>query len=248
MADYSQQELAAAQRIIRGLFNGEVSTRDFGEGVAIADIEEDTARFAGDLIFLEEIGADVPAMRLGTERSDLVPVDLQHYLSINNFPAVTTSRSLRRGFFREYWYYWMDDLRDIIGRSEVSLPMKEARSTYDRLAADFLANRIAGARELRGGARASFLSLFQKKKGSRIPVPGCTFSVTTNSAGLRVLWSGGYVISPKFFAAPTSPVSSTLQSGTYVFGVDGGAYGNSPQWDTTGLVTLPGNPSLHLNF
>ena len=78
--------------------------------------------------------------------------------------------------------------------------------------------------------------------------PGCNFTVSTNSTGLRVFWSGAYRVSPNYFNHPTTPTVSVLQSGTYVFGVDGGAYGNQIQWDLNAVVTLPGNPNVHLNY
>lgn len=78
--------------------------------------------------------------------------------------------------------------------------------------------------------------------------PGCTFSVNAISSGLRVHWSGAYRISGNYFSHPTSPASSVLQSGVYIFGVDGGAY-TSPRWDTCTKVTLPGpHTSIMLNY
>ena len=59
--------------------------------------------------------------------------------------------------------------------------------------------------------------------------------------------SGCRVTTGQYFGAPTTPAIGTLQSGTYVFGVDGGAY-TSVQWDKTAICTLPGQPSVHLNF
>ncbi|MBT6275326.1 MAG: hypothetical protein HOI95_14465 [Chromatiales bacterium] len=45
---------------------------------------------------------------------------------------------------------------------------------------------------------------------------------------------------------PTSPVSSALSAGTYVFGVDGGPFAQMHPDHT--VAVLPGNPSIHLNF
>ena len=92
------------------------------------------------------------------------------------------------------------------------------------------------------------LSLPRRARSSPIPTPGCNFTVTTNSSGLRVLWSGAYRISGNYFSHPTTPTASVLQSGSYIFGVDGGAYGTNAQWDKKAVVTLPGRPSMHLNF
>jgi hypothetical protein len=55
-------------------------------------------------------------------------------------------------------------------------------------------------------------------------------------------------LSPNYFSHPTTPTIGVLQSGTYVFGVDGGAYGNQLQWDLRTVVTLPGSRYAHLNY
>lgn len=253
MPNYTDRDAGEAQRIIQGIFDRELSNRDTNENIPLADIEEDTLSFIEDLEILNEIGANVPAMPLGGENVELVPMALRYYLEANNLSGLPLQHPLaRRHYFRDFWYDWPYYVRDSINENETSLSHEQARTTFQRRAADFLATRIARlnglAEEMNGPARPAFLSVFRRKGGSKISTPGCTFSVSSNSPGLRVFWSGGYCISPKFFGSPTSPASSTLQSGTYVFGVDGGAYGSTIQWDTSALVTLPGNPSVHLNY
>ncbi len=132
---------------------------------------------------------------------------------------------------------------------------EEARETFIRRATDFLARRIAFVRALRDqrGPQTlwlglSFLRFRQLTRGPQITTPGCTFTVSSNSSGLRVFWSGAYYVKPHYFNHPTSPTSSVLQSGTYIFGVDGGAYGSNIQWDLNAVVSLPGSPFVHLNY
>jgi hypothetical protein len=116
-----------------------------------------------------------------------------------------------------------------------------ARDAMRQLARVFIANRIAGIRELEDRATPTL-------RLSGQTTPGCAFDVHTASKGLRVHWSGAYRISGNYFGHPTSPASSVLQSGVYVFGVDGGAY-TSTQWDTATKVTLPGpHTSITLNY
>ena len=55
MAEYSESDLATAQRVVRGLFNRELNIRDLQDGVAIADIEGDTNQFIDNLEFLAEL-------------------------------------------------------------------------------------------------------------------------------------------------------------------------------------------------
>ena len=92
------------------------------------------------------------------------------------------------------------------------------------------------------------LNLRQHSHGPQISAPGCSFEVSSNSTGLRVFWSGSYFISANYFKHPTSPVFGVLQSGTYIFGVDGGDYGNEVRLDTVAVCSLPGEPSVHLNL
>ena len=92
------------------------------------------------------------------------------------------------------------------------------------------------------------LNLPQFSGGPRIQVPACSFSVHTNSRGLSAYWSGAYYISSNYHGAPTTPAVGPLQAGTYIFGVKGGAYSNAIQWDQQAVCTLPGTPSVHLNF
>ena len=122
------------------------------------------------------------------------------------------------------------------------LDVRVARETMRHLAARFIASRIAGIREI---GEHSTTAVRLQLNGQ--VTPGCHFSVRTNSPGLRVHWSGAYRISRNYFSHPTSPAQSVLQSGVYVFGVDGGAY-TSVQWDKS-KVTLPGpQTSIQLNY
>src|SRR5439155_259107 len=134
------------------------------------------------------------------------------------------------GFFAEMMYEYLCDLRMQRERRDglLSIPREEARETFLSRASDFVATRFASIKRFRndGGKqewhRPSMLNLRQRLGGPQVNTPGCQFTVSTNSNGLRVFWSGAYYVTPNNFNHPTSPTSSVLQSGTYVFGVDGG--------------------------
>ena len=250
MANFSENDLANAQTIIRNLFNRELQEVNIASNLPIADIETDIDTFITDLEILRDAEADVPAIRIGGE---LVPMTLRHFFDINNWNFLFPyPRYYRRSPILYEWIYELRYLMRDNRENGETLSHETARSTIERLAAEFLASRIASLTEFekRGdsGSSLSFLNVFRRRKGPSISTPGCTFSVTANSPGLRVFWSGAYLISPKYFGSPTSPAISTLQSGTYAFGVDGGAYGNVIQWDQNAVVSLPGTPSVHLNY
>jgi hypothetical protein len=139
------------------------------------------------------------------------------------------------------------------GDDATMLSPAEARETFVRGASEFLAARIAGCRFFRGGRPPPDkpppeLSMHKFIGGPPTKVAGCLFSVHTKSPGLSAYWSGAYLISSNYHGAPTTPATGVLQAGTYVFGVNGGAYGNPIQWDLNKVCTLPGTPSVTLDY
>ncbi len=266
---YHEYETRRAEGIVERLLSGERARFDLPQGVSIVDVEDDSDEFLGDLEILSTINADVPALRIGDEGS--VPVSLS---LIGPEPPPFWRKGRYRGsyspYFRDFlfdYYYRALKPEGDFSRGFGTMPRDEARSSFLRRATDFLAGRIAAVRDFsddrRSGSSRPILNIFQRLRpppsketlnilqhsgGGRISVPGCLFSVSTNSAGLRVFWSGAYYITGNYFGHPTSPTKSVLQAGSYVFGVDGGAYGNVVQWDTSALCTLPGKRSVHLNY
>jgi hypothetical protein len=259
MADYSRDDAASATRIVERLINREGQGLELEQDIVVSDVESDANLFSDELSLLEEFNANFPAVQIAGET---VPVSLALALGRWDgrplFPhGIGKVRPWRaHPFFQDMMY---DYLRPILG-SELdfegftSMSRKEARSTFVSRAADFVATRIAAVRGLRNGKptqpwnRPSLLNLRQLLRGPQVATPGCNFTVSTNSNGLRVFWSGAYYVSPSNFNHPTTPTTSVLQSGTYIFGVDGGAYGNNIQWDLNLVVSLPGVPYAHLNF
>lgn len=257
MADYSESEAREARRIVERLLGPEEEAPDIEDALVVSDIQSDAAEFAGELQVLEEIGVDVPAVRIGEE---LVPVALS--LLVGSLWPSSPLQWVARGrrwlghpYFRDWLHFYFRSLledRDRFPALE-KLSREEARSTFVRRATDFLATRMAAVHEYerlqsRRWSNVSLLNVLQRTGGPKVSTPGCHFTVSTNSKGLRVFWSGAYRVSPNYFSHPTTPTLSVLQSGTYVFGVDGGAYGNQIQWDLNAVVTLPGSPRAHLNY
>lgn len=230
--------------------------RDTAAGaVAMADVEGDVAQFRGQLDLLETFDLDFPAHTVRhtgdwLEPEEAIPMSLRMVnpdgpydfedVRYSGLPGEFIHRRLQRDFE--------------VARQEidgfVTVPRRTAIDSFRTRLTSFLATRIAagnGGDGPAGWPGAHLLRLPWRRGGAPATVPGCTFVVTTNSPGLRVFWSGAYFVTGNYFAHPTSPASSTLQAGTYVFGVDGGPY-TKIAWDTAAVVTLPGSPSLHLNY
>ena len=261
MAEYTRQDAEYARRVIDRLMSNESEGLDLRPDLAISDVETDVSAFQTELDFLSEIGADVPALVIGDTK---VPVSLGLAMTgradqpFSVPPFFLKSRRWRQSPFLYDWAYdffrSLRDKRPLEGFAMID--RDEARTTFITRATDFVATRFNAVRRFRDdghnspwrGQGTSMLNMWQRLGGARVGTPGCNFTVSTNSNGLRVFWSGAYYVSPNNFNHPTSPTSSVLQSGTYVFGVDGGAYGSVIQWDSSAVVSLPGLPHVHLNF
>jgi hypothetical protein len=255
MAEYSDNDAKYARQIVDQLLSEERIKLDIENNIVVSDLQRDAADFSSDLELLDEIGADVPAIQVAGEY--LVPMSLssfagQQWFGYPGGPFLGSRRWRHHPFFHEWAYDLLRSLRKDDGSlgGINTMSREEARSTFAVRATDFLATRIAAVRAFsrREQSTSSLLSLLQQTGGSRVSTPGCNFSISTNSPGLRVFWSGAYRISSNYFSHPTTPITSVLQSGTYVFGVDGGAYGSDIQWDTSAVVSLPGTPQAHLNY
>jgi hypothetical protein len=245
MAEFTEGDAQRAAHIVEGLLEETREGFDLQEGLSIIDVQRDSSQFNSDLRILSDIGADFPAIRVGDE--GLVPISL----SLIAGPAFRGEHLYWLPRYLYEFYYRALRAGEVLPGTE-RMPIEEARSTFTSRATDFLASRIAALRDrdgrLKGALEGPVLNILQRAGGPRTNVSGCSFSVSTNSAGLRVFWSGAYYITANYFGHPTTPTGSVLQSRIYIFGVDGGAYGNVVQWDTSAVCTLPGKPSVHLNF
>ena len=226
MAEYSPDDFGRATHIVERLFNRESDGLDLGENLVVSDVEFNARTFADELSLLEQLNADVPGVVI---RGEKVPISLEVYLGWFGRSAGI----LVPGFFDRSHPIFSDFIYEAMRRSRRKslfpeanfLNRKEARSTFLRRAADFVATRIAGIRGYRKDkpldalASPSLLSIRQLLGGRQVQTPGCNFTVSTNSSGLRVFWSGAYYVTPNYFNHPTTPTSSVLQSGTYIFGV-----------------------------
>jgi hypothetical protein len=259
MADYSPEDASRAELIVSQLLQAEADPEREGrvelqvqpENLVLFDVQSIIRQFTADTRLLTYFGADVPALEFVGQS---VPVSLNYALGqfaglvwwSPPFTSVPVWRIDQN--YRDYLYFTLTRLRVEPGFLEFAwLKLEEAQNVFRTRTIDFVATRIAGLRYF--SEIPTFLQLPRLFGGSPTPTPGCNFTVTTNTNGLRVFWSGASYIVPSYFSHPTSPASSVLQSGNYVFGVDGGAYGNNIQWDRNAAITLPGSKTqVHLNY
>lgn len=259
MVESSNHDTQYASQVIEQLFRGyrERPDLELEDDIVISDLEHDVDLFSSDLEIAESFDGRLPALRVVAD-DEYVPVSLQLVFgSIWPFYPLGTRPWGHHPVIDEYYYFMFRSMRDkdqIAGFLTISI--NEAREAFIKRAINFLTTRIAAVRNFRedqfrdrdGWFSPTSLNLMQFVGGKRVTTPGCSFYVSTNTSGLRVFWSGAYYIYANYFSHPTTPVNSVLQAGTYVFGVDGGAYGSKIQWDTNAVVSLPGKSSVHLNY
>lgn len=242
-----------AERIVEDLVFGHSADPDAVGDVPLADVEDDAFEFAGQLQLMEQLELDMPAYVLengnldGTADdptpvpTDLVPISVDHLVD----------RRLVESDPDQFRKRVLDAYQDAHGIDEtfVSVPPPVAQEHFQRRLADFLTVRIRASGDSRGATGwpgALLLWLPLRRGGAPTTVPGCLFEVTTNTPGLDSHWSGAYWISWNNFGQ-TTPAQGMLQSGTYLFSVNGGPYKKKFQKGTS-TVTLPGTPSVHLNY
>lgn len=237
MAEYNDEDLDLgrhlAQRLAYQSFRRPLRPAD-DAGFPVDDVSDQFESFDRDERIVELLRLPgYPAIKVSWTELP-VTVALSGY-----FPPVQQLVQDAEIFVRQDVAAWLARMGEIsfVDRSE-------ARNSLITLAAEFIASRRAGVREL-NELKEDKRTMLNLAYGA---TPGCTFDVYTKSRGLRVHWSGAYRISGNYFGHPTSPASSVLQAGVYIFGVDGGAY-TQTQWDTATKVTLPGpNTSISLNY
>ncbi len=277
MADYSGSAYAEAEKIVSTLLKSQGESAEWGgrlvshelephsglgllersdeelrleSDVAISDVEEEVKSFSTELALLEARDSYVPALSVRDVR---VPVALRCAMNLADLWKPSGDDS-------EEWVkplsgVELDEVLDAARRPRPKFELispTEAKQTFSSLAADFLAVRLAAIKEVRqnGPNRWRDLIMLRRRQtvgGPLVATPGANFTVTTNTYGLRVFWSGAYRIRWTYFNYPTTPTSNQLQAGRYVFGVDGLHY-TSVQHDPNAVVTLPGLPSVHLNY
>lgn len=203
-------------------------------------VRMDVAKIKSWYQISERLGQGMLAMKSDWARRVIIP----------SHAMPTSAHSFLSMLEQDIFNVWIRDIR-IAYPNAVEVSPDEGRSLFLNGLMDFMVARRKGTEDLAENAdrlrRSSPTAISMISVRNGVNIPGCLFSVTSNTPGLRALWSPAYGMTSNSFGHPTSPVSGYLLSGTYIFGVDGGAYVN-PIWDHA-QVTLPGpNTSVHLNF
>ncbi len=267
--EYSEASLIKARSIINKMMLTVESYNplesDLRE-IPLVDFYLDILNFVADM----EI-SKISSNKLPVEENDgtLIPLSLTIFgrPSLPKY-AIFPGRDLTLGYFHRY----MDDFYHNIEIMEFGIPnikwinSQEVREIFLTEATKSFAHRLGFLQspdsseeqfdpdfggqggEVSPPSSTTPLNFIPPFGGQTLSTIGCLFTVTSNTPGLNVHWSGAYYKSKKYFGGPTTPVTSALQAGKYIFAVDGGPY-VTDQWDNS-PVTIPGTypPTKHLNF
>jgi hypothetical protein len=216
MDGITEHEEGEAREIIEQILEpdrrgyGPIALREF---LSVIDVQHAAAQFRADIDILELVDVRVPTMRVGHDAA--VPISLSLVIGIQGLGPTSERPGLLHDLFREYLVRSRSRdsgkkrgaPREPFGDIE-TISHEEARTTFRERAAGFLAIRIAALRQFERGWTRRFsdapLNVLQQTGGARVNAPGCSFSVSANSAGLRVFWSGAYYIAANYFGQPTS--------------------------------------------
>ncbi len=240
MSDFSDADRDKAREIINRLHEGEDYFPEGESGLSVEDIENDFIEFSNEASLVEMYTGQFPVLEV--KGGAKIPVSLYHSIAKNIIG--------RHLLLDEFLFSGPAFLRRYDAQYTL-IPVKKARENFKKLATDFLAERISALRHRRekeDKRMDSELHMNLSRGGTSSTVPGCQFSVITKSSGLSTYWSGAYYINPNYHKAPTSPATAPLQAGTYVFGVNGGAYGSRVRWDKNKVCTIPGCNSVTLPY
>ena len=227
---------------------------EFKHGLSIVDMQQDLIEFQDDIALLKEIDERFPALVIDEVG---IPISLSSFglgwPSAPSFFGDSQYREYKKSFVKNLIDNIKPNVTRVFGNIEnfSLLELDQAHANFRANLTISLALRMTTVKQSFSIERHP--STVIAKLPPRIGVAanstiGCQFTVTSNAAGLRVFWSGAYYIKAHFFGSPTTPITGVLQSGNYIFGVDGGLYGNSIQWDQQAICSLPGAPTVHLNF
>jgi hypothetical protein len=256
MARQIEDHYARVRRVVERLLQGTAiqDVEDDEIAPVVWDVAESASIFRAESDVLDYVGiGGFPVVRLGEDLE--APISLRSL----GFPLPSL-------WGRPFLYGLDAFLRNISDRYDEGrflriADLREAESSFLELATRSIMLRLGVLRsrgrgdvhttpsdgdftDMPGGARW----MWRSSPPGRASVPTLNFEVSTNTANLRVHWSGAYFIHPNYFSHPTSPATGPLQAGTYVFGVDGGPYGSAVQWDLVAVCSVPNVTRVHLNY
>lgn len=214
---------------MRREFFSELRYPDLAEGVPINDVVADVDQMATEFAFARRW--DAPILCFGLDEGDLAPI------SMNEFFGGTFWSPFFSEDWPEFWEpllgfrfpsrrFW-EAIRARFKREEADVRVVgflDAIGAVERGLMDFLSYRFSGIKKWhewilpRSGGMGSGSPPTPPAVG---PGGGLQVQVSCLTPGLRIHVAPAYFISWVFFGSPTTPVTSWVRPGRYVFAGDG---------------------------
>jgi len=207
------------------------------EGVPISDVVANVGRMATEFAMARRWDSEIPCVKL--DDGDFAPISITEFFGGSSSSFLGSEDWFdhweRRGPF-PFHRLWRETLRDSgeDGERLIATSVPEAEERVERSLQDFLSYRFAGIKAWAEWIRGS--QFFGGSKGpsggiggdSTTPPPlavgpggGLQVQVSCLTPGLRIHVSPAYFISWVYFGSPSTPVSSYVLPGRYVFAGDG---------------------------
>jgi len=227
---------------MRREFFSEQRYAEQAEGVPINDVVFNVGQMAGEFAMARRWKVGIPCLKL--HDGDLAPISMAEFFGGSNWPSYGSEEWIR--FWERYGpspfpshRFWGEFPRQSEQGEEgvVVTDISEAVGGVERNLRSFLSYRFAGIKRWREWIQGIGGQFFRGSKGppqskgpgggSPPPPPafgpggGLQVQVSCLTPGLRIHVSPAYFITWVFFGNPTTPVTSYVLPGRYVFAGDG---------------------------
>lgn len=223
-------EEGASSEMRRELFS-EQRYAEQAEGVPINDVVVNIDQMAMEFAMARRWGEGVLCLKL--DNGELAPVSMSEFFVGSNIPPFASEVWVefwdRFGGFRPFERLWRNILRHADFEEEHSIVtnLSEAHEGIQRSLNGFLSYRFAGMKKWQEWIHGTGISSSNSGSSGITPPPavgaggGLQVQVSCLTPGLRIHISPAYFINWIYFGSPTSPVTSYVLPGRYVFAGDG---------------------------
>ncbi|MFN0077771.1 MAG: hypothetical protein ACKVY0_15045 [Prosthecobacter sp.] len=224
---------------VRREFFSEQRYADQAEGVPINDVVTNVRQMAEEFAMARRWDSVIPCLKL--HDGDLAPISMTDFIGGSQWSGYASAEWIK--FLERYGpfppdRFWHEFLRRSQQGEEgvVVADFREVAGSVERNLTSFLSYRFAGMKSWREWIQGIGGQLFRGSKGppsstgpggSSPPPPavgpggGLQVQVSCLTPGLRIHVSPAYFITWVVFGSPTTPVTSYVLPGRYVFSGDG---------------------------
>jgi hypothetical protein len=223
-------EEGASTEMRRELFS-ERHYAEQAEGVPVSDVVANIDQMAMEFAMARYLDGKILCLKL--DNGELAPVSMNEFFG-GSFLSSLDSEDLMDFYkysdFPPFRHFWRNKLRRAGSEEEQSIvtDFREAQEGIERSLNGFLSYRFAGIKKWKEWIHGTGTSSSGNSGSSGVnPLPtvgaggGLQVQVSCLTPGLRIHISPAYFINWVYFGSPSSPVTSYVLPGRYVFAGDG---------------------------